>query len=83
MFQKGNIVGMLFHLEVTGEEASLWADEYAHELDEIGKSKAQVVAECREREKEMRKLANRLMDNYFQNVLWYLGNIIILELLQF
>ena len=69
LFRKGNIVGVLFHLEVTSEEASKWADEYADELAEVGKSKSQVVAECRQREQNMKDLANRLMDNYFQKIL--------------
>ena len=69
LFRNGNIVGVLFHLEITGDEASKWADEYADELAEVDKRKEQVVHECRQQEQKMKELANRLMDNYFQDVL--------------
>jgi hypothetical protein len=44
----------------------VWADEYAAELAELGKTRAQVVTECREREREMRPLAYRLLHNFFE-----------------
>lgn len=66
VFRCGNVVGVQFHLEVTSNDASVWADEYAAELAELGKTKAQVVTECREREREMRPLAYRLLHNFFE-----------------
>ncbi|UCE18000.1 MAG: type 1 glutamine amidotransferase [Gemmatimonadota bacterium] len=69
MFRKGNIAGMLFHLEVTTKEAVKWAEEYADELAEVDKSKEQVVSECHQQEQKMKPLANRLMDNFLKDVL--------------
>ena len=64
MFRKGTVVGVLFHLEVTGEEAASWADAYEEELANFGKTRDQVVAECREREEEMRRLAFSLLESF-------------------
>ena len=69
LFRCGKVVGVLFHLEVTGNVASLWADEYAAELAELGKSKAQVVAECRKREQAMKPLADQLLGNFVKLVM--------------
>jgi GMP synthase-like glutamine amidotransferase len=68
LFRWGNVVGVQFHLEVTCEDAALWADAYADELTEVGKGKAQVIAECREHEPETQVLAARLLDNFFEVV---------------
>jgi GMP synthase-like glutamine amidotransferase len=66
LFRCGNVVGVQFHLEVTSKDASVWVEEYAAELAEFGKSKAQVVKECLEREREMRPLAYQLLHNFFE-----------------
>jgi len=66
MFRRGNVVGVQFHLETTVEDVSAWTDAYADELAQAGKSKAQVIAECRDREPEMRDLALRLIDNWIR-----------------
>jgi GMP synthase-like glutamine amidotransferase len=66
MFRWGSVFGVQFHLEVTADDAALWADAYPDELAEFGKSKAQVVAECRAREDEMMQLADRLIDNLLE-----------------
>jgi GMP synthase (glutamine-hydrolysing) len=66
LFRRGNVVGVQFHLEVTCEEAETWADVYAGELAGAGKSKAQVSAECRERQPEMEVLAARLLGNFLE-----------------
>jgi GMP synthase-like glutamine amidotransferase len=63
-FRKGNALALQFHLEVTCGDAAAWADAYAHELARIGKTKEQVVAECRSREPAMRALLGRLLDNF-------------------
>jgi GMP synthase (glutamine-hydrolysing) len=66
LFRCGNVVGVQFHLEVTSKDVSVWADEYAPELAEFGKSKAQVVTECHKREREMRLLAHQLLHNFLE-----------------
>ncbi len=62
-FALGNVRGVNFHLEIDRREAGRWADAYPAELEAVGKSREQVLEECREREPEMRRLAYRLMDN--------------------
>lgn len=62
-FRKGSALGVQFHLEATAADAAAWADAYAGELDRVGKTREQVVAECRSREPAMRALAFRLLDN--------------------
>jgi GMP synthase-like glutamine amidotransferase len=64
LIRQGNVVGVQFHLEVTCKEAATWADAYAGELVEVGKSKDQIIAECRKQQPEMEVLAVRLLDNY-------------------
>ena len=63
LFRSGSVVGVQFHLEVTSRDAAAWADAYADELAQVGKSKAQVIAECHKQEPEMRVLVTRLLDN--------------------
>ena len=55
---------MIFHLEVTSGDAARWADAYPMELEAVGKTREQVVEECREREPEMRGLARLLIGNF-------------------
>ena len=57
---------MQFHLELTADEATRWADAYADELAAFGKSRVQVVEECRVREERMRTLAGTLMANWIE-----------------
>lgn len=61
-----NVRGIIFHLEIDGSEAGRWADAYPAELDAVGKTREQVIRECREREPEMRALAYRLMNNFLR-----------------
>ncbi len=68
LFRWNKVVGTLFHLEVTSQDVIKWAEEYAQELVEIGKSKEKVVMECFEQEREMSMLAIRLLDNFFSFV---------------
>lgn len=65
-FSYKNILGVQFHIEVTSEIASTWADKYSDELITIGKTKEQVVQECKDRGTEMKRLAYLLMDNFFR-----------------
>jgi len=63
-FGWGNIRGVIFHLEITSDDAARWADAYPQELEAVDKTRDLVVEECRKREQEMRKLASLLMDNF-------------------
>ena len=63
-FGWGKVRGIIFHLEINSSEAGRWADTYPAELDAVGKTRQQVLAECRERELEMGRLARRLMENF-------------------
>ena len=63
-FSHGNIRGVIFHLEIDRREASRWADAYPAELEAVGKTKQQVLDECRIREPQIRWLSNRLMENF-------------------
>lgn len=65
-FNKANIWGVIFHLEITVEDASRWADAYAGEPKAIGKTREQVLDECRVFEAEMRVLAEKLMINFLK-----------------
>ena len=66
-FGRGNMWGIIFHLEIDGSEAGRWADAYPAELDAVGKTREQVVRECSEREPEMERLAYLLMDNFLRS----------------
>jgi len=63
-FGWGDVRGVIFHLEIGASEAARWADAYPAELEAVGKTKGQVVEECRVREAEMSRLARLLMDNF-------------------
>jgi len=63
-FGWGKVRGVIFHLEIDRHEAARWADAYPSELDAVGKTREQVVDECREREPEMRELSSLLMYNF-------------------
>jgi GMP synthase (glutamine-hydrolysing) len=62
-FGLGNVRGIIFHLEIDRREAGRWADAYPAELEAVGKTREQVLDECRERQPEMGRLARRLMEN--------------------
>jgi len=64
-FSCGVSLGVQFHLEVTSEAANRWADQYKDELERIGKTKKEIVNECRINEKQMSELAGKLIDNFF------------------
>lgn len=65
MFRHGNIIGVQFHIEVTVPQAARWTEEYVEDLPQIEKTASQVMDECRVGEPQMKELAYRLMDNYF------------------
>jgi GMP synthase (glutamine-hydrolysing) len=59
-----NVRGVIFHLEIDHREAERWASAYPSELEIVGKTKAQVIEECQDREPEMKRLAGVLVDNF-------------------
>ncbi|MFH1159939.1 MAG: type 1 glutamine amidotransferase [bacterium] len=64
-FRHGKSAGLQFHLEVTSRDAEEWSLKYRHELNLVNKTRDQVIAECREAEEEMKRLAFLLLDNFF------------------
>jgi GMP synthase-like glutamine amidotransferase len=68
-FSYRNSLGLLFHLEVTSQAVSKWADEYRDELERVGKTKKQVVEECKINEEQMGELADKLIKNFFSEAL--------------
>jgi GMP synthase (glutamine-hydrolysing) len=64
-FSYGNCLGLLFHLELTSKDIGRWADEYRDELERFGKTKKQIVNECRINEEQMGKLAGKLIKSFF------------------
>ena len=63
-FRKDNVWGVIFHLEITTQDAMRWADAYPDEPGAIGKTREQVLNECNSDEQEMRDLAITLMKNF-------------------
>jgi len=63
-FMWRNIRGIIFHLEIDHKEAEKWVVAYPSELEVVGKTQEQVLEECRVREPEMRRLAERLVKNF-------------------
>jgi GMP synthase-like glutamine amidotransferase len=68
MFHSENVVGVTFHLEVAPGEIGAWSDEYSEELARFGKTREEVIEECRPREREMAVLAAKLMENFVEYV---------------
>ena len=65
-FRKGNVWGVIFHLEITSSHAERWADAYPDEPKAIGKTREQVLSECMEDELEMKSLAEKQMQNFLK-----------------
>lgn len=63
-FRKGNVWGVIFHLEITSKEAERWAKAYPNEPGAIGKTIEQVLTECRANDEEMSELSETLMKNF-------------------
>lgn len=63
-YRKNNVWGVIFHLEITSEDAKRWANAYPEEPGLIGKTVEQVIQECEKTEVEMTKLASKLIDNF-------------------
>ncbi|MCX6642967.1 MAG: type 1 glutamine amidotransferase, partial [Candidatus Bathyarchaeota archaeon] len=45
-FGVGNVRGVIFHLEITCDEATRWAEAYPEELIAVGKTRETVIEEC-------------------------------------
>ncbi len=63
-FSYKNALALQFHLETTSKDAEEWARKYAIEMVRVNKTRNQVVDECRARERIMKKLAYKLLDNF-------------------
>ena len=65
-FVKGNIRGILFHLETDYEEISRWLDHWEEGLSVLNKTREQVLANVKAAEKEMRQNAEQLISNFLK-----------------
>lgn len=65
-YRKGNVWGVIFHLEITSEDAKRWANAYPEEPAIIGKTVEQVIEECQQTERTMTRLASQLVDNFLE-----------------
>jgi len=63
-YRKDNVWGVIFHLEVTATDAVRWAEAYPAEPKAIGKTREQVLEECKSTELRMKSLAEKLMKNF-------------------
>ena len=63
-FRKGNVWGVIYHLEITSNEAVRWANAYPNEPKAIGKTIEEVLKECKENDAEMSRLSETLMKNF-------------------
>jgi GMP synthase-like glutamine amidotransferase len=63
-YRKGNVWGIIFHLEITAQDAKRWVDAYPDEPNDIGKTREQVLRECIKDEDVMRILSEKLMNNF-------------------
>ena len=57
---------IIFHLEITSEDAKRWANAYPEEPADIGKTVEQVIKECEAAENDMARLASILIDNFLK-----------------
>lgn len=69
MFRSGKVAGVQFHLETSCREAGFWADAYAKELADFGKSVEQLIEECQASEPVRLALADRLIENFLANLI--------------
>ena len=66
-YRKGNVWGLIFHLEITSGDAKRWANAYPDEPALIGKTIEQVIKECEATEKDMTRLAGLLIENFLKH----------------
>lgn len=67
-FGVGNVKGVIFHLEITSDEATRWAKAYPEELIAVGKTHETVIEECLSNEPEMRRLSEKLVNNFIEMI---------------
>ncbi|MDP3024628.1 MAG: type 1 glutamine amidotransferase [candidate division Zixibacteria bacterium] len=65
-FSYKKAIALQFHLEVTSQDVSIWADKYRNDLKRVYKTKQKVVKESKTREKKMKRLAFLLLDNFLK-----------------
>lgn len=63
-FVKGNVRGLLFHFEVTGDDLEKWMDHWEEGLSAVNKTRAQVVSNVRAAEAEMMENARIIVSNF-------------------
>ena len=63
-FRKGNVAGVLFHVEFAPRDVLRWTKAYAEELVEAGVSSGRVMGDAYARAPAMKDLAARLMRNF-------------------
>ena len=67
-FRSGRVVGLQFHLEVSPAQAAGWAQEYADELAQSGKTARVVATECAATAPVQRRLAALLVGNFLETL---------------
>ena len=65
-YSKNKVRGIIFHLEITSEDAVRWVKAYPEEPKQIGKSIQQVLEECQLTENKMKNLAKKLIENFLE-----------------
>jgi GMP synthase (glutamine-hydrolysing) len=63
IFRHGAAVGLQFHLEFTATSVAALAAAYPEAVRAMGRSREEIVAECRDLEAEMARLADLLLGN--------------------
>lgn len=67
-FQKGNAVGLQFHLEADINEIPIWCDEYDDELRDFGKTREEIIQDY-QRVSDKTKELNYLFLDKFLNLI--------------
>lgn len=65
-FAWNNVRGLIFHLEITADEAQRWAEAYPEELKDVGKTIQSILEEFNKKQYEIYKLAYILMKNFLK-----------------
>lgn len=64
-FRSGNQVAVQFHLEATPDDLPRWCDAYSDELEQIGRTKQQMIDDYHAIQTTARELNDRLLENFF------------------
>ncbi len=65
-FRKGNAIGLQFHLEPIPTEVPLWCDSYKSELEEVGKTKEQIITDLESHFETLKAANYQLLDNFLK-----------------